>query len=473
MINRQELLELARELSLRPNVVEKDYALGWLLAGIGQHPATKDSWVFKGGTCLKKCHFETYRFSEDLDFTLLDETHLNEDFLTTVFGNIAEWVYEKSGLELPKENIKFELYQNPRGKPSVLGRISYRGPIAPGGDLPRIKLDLTSDEKVVLKPQRMPVRHGYSDVPLEGIEILCYPYEEVFAEKVRALAERELPRDLYDVVHLYRHPEMHPDRQNIFNIIQEKCRFKNIPFPTLEKLKQEPQRTELETEWSNMLAHQLPTLPPFQQFWNELSALFDWLTGRVKPVELKPIGAEANEDTMWSPPPVAQVWGMRVPLEVIRFAAANRLCVNLGYQGTKRLIEPYSLRRTKNGDMLLHALRVEDRQHRSYKIHEIESAEVMQRVFTPVYTVELSPSGPIHAPMQSRSSSYSSIGRSSFLNRRPKRSPSSSFGPKYIFQCGLCGKKFTKLTNNGTLRRHKGPLDMMCAGRTGYLVEMR
>jgi len=30
------------------------------------------SWAFKGGTCLKKCYFETYRFSEDLDFTLTE-----------------------------------------------------------------------------------------------------------------------------------------------------------------------------------------------------------------------------------------------------------------------------------------------------------------------------------------------------------------------------------------------------------------
>ena len=71
MIDRQELFELAREFSLRPDIVEKDYALGWLLAGIGQHPDTSATWIFKGGTCLKKCYFETYRFSEDLDFTLL------------------------------------------------------------------------------------------------------------------------------------------------------------------------------------------------------------------------------------------------------------------------------------------------------------------------------------------------------------------------------------------------------------------
>jgi predicted nucleotidyltransferase component of viral defense system len=60
MIDRQEILEFVGEVGLDPNVVEKDYVLGWMLAGIAQHPRTRDTWVFKGGTCLKKCYFETY-----------------------------------------------------------------------------------------------------------------------------------------------------------------------------------------------------------------------------------------------------------------------------------------------------------------------------------------------------------------------------------------------------------------------------
>ncbi|MEO8009581.1 MAG: nucleotidyl transferase AbiEii/AbiGii toxin family protein [Betaproteobacteria bacterium] len=59
MIDRQEILEFAGEVGLDPNVVEKDYVLGWMLAGIAPHPQTRDTWVFKGGTCLKKCYFET------------------------------------------------------------------------------------------------------------------------------------------------------------------------------------------------------------------------------------------------------------------------------------------------------------------------------------------------------------------------------------------------------------------------------
>lgn len=46
------------------------------------------------GTCLKKCYFETYRFSEDLDFTLQDADHLDEDFLAGVFEEVGEWVFD-------------------------------------------------------------------------------------------------------------------------------------------------------------------------------------------------------------------------------------------------------------------------------------------------------------------------------------------------------------------------------------------
>ena len=38
-------------------------------------------------------------------------------------------------------------------------------------------------------------------------------------------------------------------------------------------------RAELEAEWGNMLAHQLPMLPPFISFWEELPNLFEWLEG--------------------------------------------------------------------------------------------------------------------------------------------------------------------------------------------------
>ena len=51
-------------------VLEKDYALSYLLAGIAETPALQDGLILKGGTALRKCYFEDYRFSEDLDFSL-------------------------------------------------------------------------------------------------------------------------------------------------------------------------------------------------------------------------------------------------------------------------------------------------------------------------------------------------------------------------------------------------------------------
>ena len=143
MIDVLELRERAREWSLREDVVEKDYVLGWLLWGIASEPALTDTWVFKGGTCLKKCYFETYRFSEDLDFTLVEGAPAEPDALRAIFARIAERIYEAAGIEIPREQVRFQAYQTPRGGHAIEGRVYYRGPRRPGGDLPRVKIDLT------------------------------------------------------------------------------------------------------------------------------------------------------------------------------------------------------------------------------------------------------------------------------------------------------------------------------------------
>ena len=49
--------------------MELDYALGWALRGIAGLPYLAGVWSSMGGTCLRKCYFPDYRFSEDLDFT--------------------------------------------------------------------------------------------------------------------------------------------------------------------------------------------------------------------------------------------------------------------------------------------------------------------------------------------------------------------------------------------------------------------
>jgi hypothetical protein len=83
------------------------------------------------------------------------------------------------------------------------------------------------------------------------------------------------------------------------------------------------------------------------------------------------------------------VWGQQVPIEIIRFAAANRLCVDLGYNGSRRLIEPYSLRKTREGNILLHAVRAVDGERRAYRVDKIELAEATHTPFIPRYEIEL------------------------------------------------------------------------------------
>ena len=72
-------MDFTREFGLAARVIEKDYVLGWVLAGIFNHLVIGSSWVFKGGTCLKKCFFETYRFAEDLDYSLSESNHLDQE----------------------------------------------------------------------------------------------------------------------------------------------------------------------------------------------------------------------------------------------------------------------------------------------------------------------------------------------------------------------------------------------------------
>ncbi len=479
MIQKQELLDLAADFGLQPNVVEKDYVLGWLLAGIGEHPATRDTWVFKGGTCLKKCFFETYRFSEDLDFTLTDPAHLDEGFLRTLFQEVGEWVYDQTGLILPPEARKFEVYTNPRGGTSAEGRVGYRGPLARAGDAPRIKLDLTDHERLVLPIDRRHVHHPYSDLPGQGIQVSTYCFEEVFAEKVRALAERLRPRDLYDVVHLYRRKELNPDLLQLMHALREKCAFKKIDVPDFATIQVSPLIAELQVSWAQMLAHQLPELPPFDSFWAELPDVFDWLHGRVDQPVMPGVAVSADTDTSWRMPAMASSWrglGIGAPMEVIRFAAANRLCIQLDYrkengERVQPVIEPYSLRRTRDGNYLLYGVKADTGKDRSYRVDRIAGATVTQRAFTARYLVELTETGTQPVP---------NVARPAVASRDVVRAPQPmaakaksgiGSGPKYTFRCTACGKTFTRSTYDGTLNEHKNKQGYPCFGRVGALVK--
>jgi predicted nucleotidyltransferase component of viral defense system len=390
MIPQRELAALRAEWTLDQDVIEKDYVLGWLLAGIANHDLLNRTWVFKGGTCLRKCYYETFRFSEDLDFTIVDGGPEEPDDLTGIFREIAEWIREESGIDLVLDDKSFQRRRNKRECPTTQGRIAYRGP-NDNMAMPKVKLDLTSDEVLVDRPVSRPIGHPYSD-RLPVLEVVSYSIAELFGEKLRALAERCRPRDLYDVVHIHRHPDLIGLSGAVRRVLDEKCAHVGIEVPTVASIRSSPFRAEIENEWENMLGHQLPKpLAPFQAFWNALDDVFSWLTGTLV-VSALPRAELGRVDATWEAPKAITSWRHRVPLELLRYAGANRLMVDVDYraehgrQGPRR-VEPYSLRRTQDGNLVLFV--VNDRgQLRSYRVDRITGIRPTTISFTPKFRVE-------------------------------------------------------------------------------------
>ncbi|MCX6326455.1 MAG: nucleotidyl transferase AbiEii/AbiGii toxin family protein, partial [Bacteroidia bacterium] len=99
MIKPGEIQQKAREAGVRDHQIEKDYVLSWILKGIAQNENLSKVLVFKGGTVLKKFYFEDYRYSEDIDFTLLDYSISNEQIFEW-FKQIFEYVREEANIPL-------------------------------------------------------------------------------------------------------------------------------------------------------------------------------------------------------------------------------------------------------------------------------------------------------------------------------------------------------------------------------------
>lgn len=338
---------------------------------------------------------------------------------------------------------------------------------------------MIADERIVLAPVIRPVYHPYTDQPDSGIEVLVYAYEEAFGEKVRALGERTRPRDLYDVINLFRNEESRPTASVLLDVISQKCEFKNIPVPELVDL--ESHRSDLESSWEAMLGHQLPALPPFDNFWLELKSFFDWLHKGVKPSSPEAYVLARGETTI-------RERSLRLPLslsgqvhmEVIRFAAANRLCVDLDYvrldgKRSIRRIEPYSLRRTSSGDIVLHAFNTDKNEHRSYRIERIKGAHITNQIYIPRYKVELPPQGELR--VEPSTAKNTRIYNSSMFNLSQRRLSShksrrtrSKSGPTYIYECSYCGKKFRRKKMNPRLNTHLDKSGYACSGRYGNYV---
>ena len=321
----------------------------------------------------------------------------------------------------------------------------------------------------MLPAVRREVFHSYTDRPESGIWASCYAYEEAFGEKLRALGERTRPRDLYDVVNLYRHTDSRPTAEVLRNLLHRKCEYKAIAVPTFASLL--AHREALEGMWSDMLAHQLPVLPPLRDFWDALPEIFGWIESGAEIPQRAVIQHGVGEIAVRT-----RVLPMGVPvrsrstLAIIRFAAANYLCVDLTYEGSVRRIEPYSLRQTAEGNYVLHAIRSDSGDHRSYRVDRMQGAAVTSQVFTPRYAVELTSTGPPAGAPSTAAPRPPSMPRIRSTRRAARTRHE---GPTYIYRCTICRKTFNRKTMDGSLNPHKNPRGYQCPGTYGAYVRTK
>jgi len=111
MIPREEISRLSHRLQMNELVLEKDYVLTWILLGIADS-TLYSQLAFKGGTALKKIYFPDYRFSEDLDFTILNE--ISTDDLILNIKLILNNLTKTQGLQFDISPEKIEIRTDKR-----------------------------------------------------------------------------------------------------------------------------------------------------------------------------------------------------------------------------------------------------------------------------------------------------------------------------------------------------------------------
>ena len=159
-------------------VIERDYVLAWFLTGLAGHPL-REVLAFKGGTALRRCWFEDYRFSEDLDFTLTRPITL-EDILAGL-DEIFAAVEAACGLRISFDREDRHSHQN-----SHTFYLRYQGPLPAAND---VKVDITITEVLCFPLQDRPIHRIYNsfdDLP-EGPTVKVYAIKEIVVEKLLAL----------------------------------------------------------------------------------------------------------------------------------------------------------------------------------------------------------------------------------------------------------------------------------------------
>lgn len=284
---RTRMEESRKRLGLPWEVLERDYLLSWILAGICRVPSFHDTLVFKGGTALRKCYFGDYRFSEDLDFTGIGSIPTGVAMEAAIRDACAV-AADLLNLYAPVEIVSTRhVERDPHPADQEAFDIRARFPWHRGPYV-RVSVEVSTDEKVLRPTVRRPLFHDYGEA-IET-ELTVYSLEEIVAEKLRAILQhvqslerrgwaRSRARDYYD---LWRILTAYRDRMGVYDfrsLLRAKCVVRDVAFTDTEDFFTERMLSVVERTWESWLGPLVPDLPNCAEVINQLRPLVADLLG--------------------------------------------------------------------------------------------------------------------------------------------------------------------------------------------------
>jgi predicted nucleotidyltransferase component of viral defense system len=244
------LRRIAIEERVPLGTIEKDLAISCALHAISGS-RLRDHLVFKGGTAIKKFYQPDARFSEDMDFTVLNQSE-----------DEAIYALKKLFQDKQVETVSFgEVYEERFSQAGRRIRLPFTGPLRYRNS---VRIDLSFRDDIILETGRRTVLHRYGDTLPSEIHIL--DFTEIIAEKLRALMERGYSRDYYDI---WKHIDKITDKSSLRELTARKCTLIGIEYsPTT--IFDENILQRVESTWRTQLQHLLPDYVEFRAMLSDL-----------------------------------------------------------------------------------------------------------------------------------------------------------------------------------------------------------
>jgi hypothetical protein len=270
---------VAQKRKVQQSIVEKDYALSYLLAAISDIQELSENLVLKGGTALRKLYFPAYRFSEDLDYStrVLGPVREMDLKMDAVIHRMAENLNERGPFQVSFEPLVLK-QPHPGSQLAYIVRVQFPDQRQP---LCRLKVEITIDEVILLPPENRPVLHDFAED--FHAQVSVYALDEIAVEKLRALLQSKarlsargwgasrVCRDYYDLWNLLQLPDI--VSPELISLLERKCAARGISFENAYDFVSEDLFAVARSEWQQQLLPFVPEAPPAPELLEHIQTL--------------------------------------------------------------------------------------------------------------------------------------------------------------------------------------------------------